>query len=109
MKTLKLVLKKKWFDMIASGEKTEEYRETTPYWKKRLCPFYPDDCGATSCVNCIMRSNDYDFVTFYLGYRKNRPQKTFRVKYITKGRGKEEWGAKKDKNYFIIKLGERSK
>ncbi|MDY6381974.1 MAG: hypothetical protein SPK52_06915 [Synergistales bacterium] len=92
MKTLKLVLKKKWFDMIASGEKTEEYRETTPYWKKRLCP-----------------CNDYDFVTFYLGYRKNRPQKTFRVKYITKGRGKEEWGAKKDKNYFIIKLGERIK
>ena len=36
MKTLDLVLKKKWFDMIASGEKTEEYREIKPYWESRL-------------------------------------------------------------------------
>lgn len=35
-KTLTLSLKKKWFDMIASGEKTEEYREIKPYWEKRL-------------------------------------------------------------------------
>ena len=27
MKTLHLVLKSKWYDMIASGEKKEEYRE----------------------------------------------------------------------------------
>lgn len=26
-----LTLKKKWFDMIASGEKLEEYREIKPY------------------------------------------------------------------------------
>ena len=36
MKTLYLVLKSKWYDMIASGEKREEYREVKPYWKKRL-------------------------------------------------------------------------
>ena len=28
-KILHLTLKKKWFDMIASGEKKEEYREMT--------------------------------------------------------------------------------
>ena len=39
MKTLTLFLKKKWFDMIASGEKTEEYREIKPYWEKRLFDF----------------------------------------------------------------------
>lgn len=33
---LPLVLKGKWFDMIASGEKREEYREYKPYWRKRL-------------------------------------------------------------------------
>jgi hypothetical protein len=31
MKTLNLVLKKKWYDMIESGEKTEEYRELKSY------------------------------------------------------------------------------
>jgi hypothetical protein len=29
-------LKKQWFDKIKSGEKTHEYREVKPYWKKRL-------------------------------------------------------------------------
>lgn len=28
---LTLPIKKKWFDMIISGEKKEEYREITPY------------------------------------------------------------------------------
>lgn len=31
-----LPIKKKWFDMIKSGEKKEEYREITPYYKSRL-------------------------------------------------------------------------
>lgn len=31
-------LKKQWFDKIKSGEKTHEYRECKPYWKKRLYP-----------------------------------------------------------------------
>ena len=29
-------LKKQWFDKIKSGEKTHEYRECKPYWKKRI-------------------------------------------------------------------------
>jgi hypothetical protein len=33
---LRLVLKKKWFDMIASGKKREEYRDMKPYWESRL-------------------------------------------------------------------------
>ena len=35
-KTLHLVLKRKWWDMIASGEKIEEYREVCHYWATRL-------------------------------------------------------------------------
>ncbi len=31
-RVLHLTLKKTWFDMIASGEKREEYREMKPYW-----------------------------------------------------------------------------
>lgn len=36
MKTLHLVLKSKWYDKIASGEKTSEYRECKPYWNNKL-------------------------------------------------------------------------
>lgn len=34
MRTLTLHLKRKWFDLIKSGEKKEEYREQTTYWIK---------------------------------------------------------------------------
>lgn len=34
--TLRLTLKKKWFDMIQSGEKKEEYRTLKDYWKVNL-------------------------------------------------------------------------
>ena len=33
---LKLVLKRKWYEMIERGEKREEYRAATDYWLKRL-------------------------------------------------------------------------
>ena len=33
---LVLPIKRKWFEMIASGEKKEEYREIKPYYDKRL-------------------------------------------------------------------------
>ena len=36
MKILDLPLKAKWYDMIESGVKTDEYREIKPYWEKRL-------------------------------------------------------------------------
>ena len=39
---LHLVLKGKWYDMIASGEKTEEYRADTPYWHRRLSDWVVD-------------------------------------------------------------------
>ena len=29
-------LKKEWYEKIRSGEKTIEYREVKPYWKKRI-------------------------------------------------------------------------
>ena len=35
MKTLHLVLKHKWYDMIARGEKKEEYRSISSFWLKK--------------------------------------------------------------------------
>lgn len=33
---LVLPVKKKWFDMICSGQKKEEYREIKPYYRSRF-------------------------------------------------------------------------
>lgn len=38
-KVLHLAVSKKWFDLIASGAKREEYREIKPYWEKRLLDY----------------------------------------------------------------------
>lgn len=88
MKNLKLVLKRKWYDMIASGEKREEYREIKPYWQKRF-------------------KQRYDTVTFYLGYAKDRPSMTFNIEALIFGKGRSEWGAEEWRYYYIIKLGKR--
>lgn len=104
MKTLHLGLEKQWFEMIASGEKTEIYIETDFYWKKRICI----NCNELYCKQCLdCNRNDfnfYDTVTFYFGYE---PKMTFKIRDISVGYGKEKWGAKKGKVYFVIKLGER--
>ena len=39
---LTLPIKKKWFDMILSGEKKEEYREIKPYYDSRFKSYIPD-------------------------------------------------------------------
>lgn len=54
---LHLVLKKKWYDMIASGEKTEEYRDDTPFWSPRIWNWW--ECSGKTKV-----------VAFQRGYRK---------------------------------------
>ena len=118
MKTLTLSLKKKWVDMIASGEKTEEYREITLYWQKRLLRcggVCNGDCvlmGEIVCPACkYLEYTDFDTVVFTLGYpRKDDLSRRmeFKVSDISIDTGKPEWGAEPDKAYFVIKLGERT-
>lgn len=118
MKTLTLSLKKKWFNMIASGEKTEEYREISPYWHKRLlrcggvCNGYCVLMGEIVCPACkYLEYTDFDTVVFTLGYpRKDDLSRRmeFKVSDISIDTGKPEWGAEPDKAYFVIKLGERT-
>lgn len=96
MKKLHLILKRKWFEMIASGEKTEEYRDCSPYWTKRLEKFK----HAETLPGLF-------HVVFRLGYYSNAPRMTFEIDSITVGKGREEWGAEPGKEYYIIKLGKR--
>ena len=73
---LHLTLLRKWFDLIASGKKTKEFREIKPYWTKRLL------------------GKDFDEIYFKNGYSKNAPFMRVECKSIKKG-----------KTDYIIHLG----
>ena len=124
-KTLHLVLKRKWWDMIECGEKKEEYREVKPYWEKRLLDYkglteyylanrtelkiksflFPHRPVIEDVYNAFPRG--YTHVTFQLGYQRNAPRMTFEIESISIGKGNSAWGAEPDKLYFVIKLGKR--
>lgn len=107
MKTLHLNLKKKWFDMILSGEKKEEYRDITEYWAKR---FHKRDCYYTDTFRPLNNNpnmlKDFDTVTFSNGYAKDRRQVEVIFKHFGIHEGKPEWGAEKGKEYFVLHLGD---
>ena len=104
--TLHLVLIGKWYDMIESGEKTEEYRETKQYWIKRILEGsttkHPE---LTSIPRQISKQAKYERVCFHRGYT-NRTM-IFEIKEVSIGIGKATWGAPVDKEVIIIKLGRR--
>jgi len=61
-KNLHLNLIKKWFDMIKSGEKKEEYREVTSYWCSKLLLFGGNHAKPSfweSHFDCIEKDNKY--------------------------------------------------
>ena len=87
MKILHLTLTKKWFDMIANGEKREEYREMKPYWHKRLL------------------NKHYDAIHFRNGYAQDAPNMTVELKEIQSSLGIIEWGAPEGTPVYILKLG----
>jgi hypothetical protein len=103
MKILHLTLKKKWFDMILSGEKKEEYRELKPYWIKRF--------GYTSSEDDpeyvgLPRINCPDIICFTNGYGFHRPSFEINVLDWEVGRSKHpSWGGDMIYKQFIFKLG----
>lgn len=65
-----------WFDKIATGEKRIEYRDVTPYWRKRI------------------ENRDYEEIRFTNGYRANAP--FMRVEYR---------GYFKSAGFYCLRLG----
>ena len=86
-----LPIKKKWFDMILSGEKKEEYREIKPYYNSRL-PWYFEYSQS------VERQ-----VIFINGYSRNSPKIKCKCVLLI-GYGKPEWGAEEGKEYYILKI-----
>lgn len=84
---LHLTLHKKWFDMIRSGEKKEEYRERKPFWDKRL-------------------SKQYDRIKFVNGYGNHRPWVIVELVGHHTGFGRTGWGAPESDTVHVLSLGE---
>lgn len=99
---LTLPIKKKWFDMILSGEKKEEYREIKPYWTTRF-----ENNLHMPILNMNYRypviESANGIVIFQNGYQKNAPRIKCFVE-LTQGHGKEEWGAEPGKLYYVLKI-----
>ena len=89
---LTLPIKKKWFDMISSGEKKEEYRSDTHYYHMRL-----RNLVCASIDPCLY------VIRFRNGYSKTSPLMECLVS-IGFGKGRTEWGAEKGVEYNIIKI-----
>lgn len=110
---LNLVVSKQWFDMIATGEKTEEYREIKPYWASRLVNQNAesgmvgfDEFGGYTAVIGEPEYKPFTHVLFINGYRKDSPRIEKEIASITIGKPKKGLCPDKwlDKEFFIIKF-----
>lgn len=93
-----LPIKKKWFDLILSGEKKEEYRALSPYYWSRfrkifwIHPITGEPLG--SDVHDLLLRN---------GYSRTSP--TIRVSAALAIRGgRPEWGAVPGEEYFVLEI-----
>lgn len=128
---LQLSLKRHWFEMTGNP-KTEDYRDITPYWFKRLfnCKYPEEQKGDyTTILEDIMYhavESGYGISTVLKAYftepkpfttntmTLDYPSKedTDRIKVFKHAgieirTGRPEWGAEEGKIYFVIKHGEK--
>jgi hypothetical protein len=127
MSVLHLNLKRKWFDMIRSGEKLQEYRDIKGYWAKRLIVFsnemesqafdemlddMRDPLRKHNSVVDLMRYFEvefrrYDVVRFKNGYSHDARTFDAKIESISIGQGEPLWGADSlSKYYFVISIGQ---
>ena len=95
---LVLPIKKKWYDMIASGIKNEEYRERTYYYRTRF-----QNLGLLDAKGRATFGQAH--VIFRNGYSLSSRQFEARVTLRKRG-GKPEWGAQRGKRYYVLLIME---
>lgn len=90
-----LLIKKKWFDMILSGEKKEEYREIKPYYSTRFINIWGHLAyGEVKHLVCFRNGYSYASPNFNAWC-------SLRIGY-----GKSEWGAESNKKYYVLTIHE---
>ena len=126
MKILNMTLKRKWFDMILSGEKKEEYREIKDYWCRRLIkpltPIDGDYFDEMICDLCSLPKRhrslsellkyfechfvNFDAVKFTNGYGVHCDNFTIELNSIeVRKPNKEKCGSNGSENLFVLSLG----
>lgn len=84
-----LPIKRKWFDMIQSGEKKEEYRNITSRYEAMFRNATKKDGTFLVCLRN--------------GYSLSSPSMIVRVK-CSIGEGLEVWGAVPGEKYFVLSI-----
>lgn len=104
---LTLPIKKKWFDMIVSGEKKEEYREIKPYYDSRFMNAFGFLLVGGQMVWRGSTGRNPEAVAgtvvFRNGYSKDSPEVVCKCT-LQFGKGKPEWGAEPGKLYYVLKI-----
>ena len=90
---LTLPIKRKWLDMIASGEKGEEYRALTPYYNERFA----------NVPKFLENGELQSYIRLRAGYRPDSPSLVIQC-WIDTGTGRPEWGAEPGKEYFRLHI-----
>lgn len=91
-----LPIKKKWYNMILSGEKKEEYREIKPYYRSRFIhEGFLDVYGLPQIyVGRVMFRN---------GYSHNSPSYIALCSVDIRA-GRPEWGAEPGREYYVLTI-----
>lgn len=93
-----LPIKKRWYDMILSGEKREEYRELKPYWEARFRKVFQMDP-----LTGTPTGQDEHIVVLRNGYSKDSPSISA-LCTLSIDTGREEWGAGPGKRYYVLTI-----
>lgn len=123
MSTLHLNLKRKWFDIIYSGIKPEEYRNITPYWCNKFLLFdgkqmpkkwwggiFKCNNDSIGIISELIKLDNYSFINpdkieFAHAYKSDRDKFTIEFNGFEIREGNPEWGAIPGTKYFVLKLG----
>lgn len=105
---LTLPIKRKWLEMIRSGEKKEEYRSLSPYYAARFKRFlgWEHIPASQAQVERGLRARGsvpFKDIILRAGYSAFAPA-TMISGYITISTGRPEWGATAGEEYYVLHI-----
>lgn len=107
---LTLPIKRKWFDMILTGEKTEEYREVSVYYTTRFrkltwLPYSRSNSTIEKMFREAAASGGFRYADVILknGYKWDAPAILING-HIMIREGKPEWGAEPGREYYVLTI-----
>ena len=93
---IKSTIKRKWFDMILSGEKKEEYKDIKKFWQSRL-------------KNLVgKKGNPIAILHLFNGRYLGNDLRNLKIEILSvneSSNGKVEWGFEPENKKFVISLG----